>query len=171
MLHHCCRQTGFVCLANNQCPTTVKWMSMSLQLIEWSAQWLTQLWIQWLTSTSTADWNCENWKSLMHIRRLGLSIDLKIDPMVDAEVDWEQQIVSMKLNIIAADKQDLFVWPTTSAPRPWNEFQSLRDSLNGQLSGWPKCWWNGWLRCQQQIGSAKIGNHWCRHAGSDCLLI
>ena len=55
-------------------------------------------------------------------------------------------------------------------PRPWNEFQCLRDSLNGQLSGWPKCWWNGWLRCQQHIGSVKIGNQWCRHAGSVCLL-
>ena len=65
--HHCCRQTGFVCLANNQCSTTVKWISMS--------------------------------------------------------------------------------------------------------ADWPKCWWNGWLRCQQQIGKVKIGNQWCRHAGSVCLLI
>ena len=77
---------------------------------------------------------------------------------------------TLRLDIIVADKQDLSVWPTTTAPRPWNEFQCLRDSLNCQLSGWPKCWWNGWLRCQQQIGSVKIGNQWCRHAGSVCLL-
>ena len=29
----------------------------------------------------------EGWKALMQIRRIGLSIDLKINPMVDAEVD------------------------------------------------------------------------------------
>ena len=169
--NHWCTQPRFVCLTSSECPTTVKWMSMSAQLIEWSAQWFTQLWIQWLTSTSTADWNCENWKSLMHIRRLGLSIDLKIDPMVDAEVDWEQQIVSMKIKIIAADKQDLFVWPAANAARPWNEFGCLHDWLNGQLNDWLSCWLNGWLRRQQQIGIVKVGNHWCRYAGSVCLLI
>ena len=31
----------------------------------------------------------EGSKALMQIRRIGLSIDLKINPMVDAEVDWE----------------------------------------------------------------------------------
>ena len=29
----------------------------------------------------------ESWKALMQIRRIGLCSDLKIDPMVDAEVD------------------------------------------------------------------------------------
>ena len=29
----------------------------------------------------------ENWKALIQIRRIGLFIDLKIDPMVDAEID------------------------------------------------------------------------------------
>ena len=29
----------------------------------------------------------ESWKALMQIRRIGLCIDLKFDPMVDAEVD------------------------------------------------------------------------------------
>ena len=41
--HHWCRQTGFVCLASSECPTTVKWISMSARLTEWSAEWLTQL--------------------------------------------------------------------------------------------------------------------------------
>ena len=31
----------------------------------------------------------ESWKALMQIRRIGLSIDLKINPIVDAEVDSE----------------------------------------------------------------------------------
>ena len=48
--------------------------------------------MEWLTSMSAADWKCqdwkyEDWKALMQIRKIGLSIDLKIDPMVDAEVD------------------------------------------------------------------------------------
>ena len=48
--------------------------------------------MEWLTSMSAADWKCQDWKyqdwtALMQIRRIGLSIDLKIDPMVDAEVD------------------------------------------------------------------------------------
>ena len=29
----------------------------------------------------------ESWKAVMQIRRIGLSIDLKIAPMVDAEID------------------------------------------------------------------------------------
>ena len=48
--------------------------------------------MEWLTSMSATDWKCkdwkyQDWKALMQIRRIGLSIDLKIDPMVDAEVD------------------------------------------------------------------------------------
>ena len=62
---------------------------MSARLTEWSAEWLTQLLFEWLTSTSAADWNCQGWKSLMQRPRIGLSIDLKIDPMVDAEIDSE----------------------------------------------------------------------------------
>ena len=31
----------------------------------------------------------ESWKALMQIRRIGLSIDLKINQMVDAEIDSE----------------------------------------------------------------------------------
>ena len=31
----------------------------------------------------------ESWKALMQIRRIGLSVDLKIVPMVDAEIDSE----------------------------------------------------------------------------------
>ena len=31
----------------------------------------------------------ESWKALMQIRRIGLSIDLTIDPMVDAEIESE----------------------------------------------------------------------------------
>ena len=38
---------------------------MSARLIEWSAEWLTQLLIEWLTSMSAADWKCQDWKSLM----------------------------------------------------------------------------------------------------------
>ena len=87
--HHCCRQPGFVCLANNECPTTVKWISMSARFIEWSAEWLTQMLMEWLTSMSAADWKCQDWKSLMQTRRIALSIYLKIHQMVDAEVDGE----------------------------------------------------------------------------------
>ena len=87
--NHCCRQTRFVCLTSSECPTNVKWIWMSARLIEWSSEWLTQLLIEWLTSTSAADWKCQGWKSLMQTRRIALSIYLKIHPMVDAEVDWE----------------------------------------------------------------------------------
>ena len=31
----------------------------------------------------------ETWKASMQIRRIGLCIDLKFDPMVDAEIDSE----------------------------------------------------------------------------------
>ena len=62
---------------------------MSARLTEWSAEWLTQLLCEWLTSTAAADWNCQGWKSLMQIRRIGLSIDLNIDPTVDAEINSE----------------------------------------------------------------------------------
>ena len=62
---------------------------MSARLTEWSAEWLTQLLFEWLTSTSAADWNCQGWKSLMQIRRIGLSIDLKNNQMVDAEIESE----------------------------------------------------------------------------------
>ena len=62
---------------------------MSARLTEWSAEWLTQLLIEWLTSMSAADWNCQGWKASMQIRRICVCIDLKIDPMVDAEIDSE----------------------------------------------------------------------------------
>ena len=52
---------------------------MSARLIEWSAEWLIQLLIEWLTSMSAADWKCQDWKSLMQTRRIGLSIDATID--------------------------------------------------------------------------------------------
>ena len=60
---------------------------MSARLTEWSAEWLTQLLFEWLTSMSAADWNCQGWKASMQIRRIGLCIDLKIHEMVDAEID------------------------------------------------------------------------------------
>ena len=60
---------------------------MSARLTEWSAEWLTQLLFEWLTSMSAADWNCQGWKASMQIRTIGLSIDLKTDTMVDAKVD------------------------------------------------------------------------------------
>ena len=62
---------------------------MTARLTDWSAEWLTQLLFEWLTSTSAADWNCQGWKSLMQTRRIALSIYLKIHPMVEAEVDGE----------------------------------------------------------------------------------
>ena len=87
--HHWSSHAGVVCLASSEWPTPVGWISMSARLTEWSAEWLTQLMFEWLTSTSAADWNCQAWKSLMQIRRIGLSSDLKNELMVDAEVDWK----------------------------------------------------------------------------------
>ena len=62
---------------------------MSARFIEWSAEWLTQMLMEWLTSISAADWKCQDWKSLMQTRRIGGPIDLKINQMVDAEIDSE----------------------------------------------------------------------------------
>ena len=52
------------------------------------------MFMEWLTSMSAADWKCQDWKyqdwkALMQRRRIRLSIDLKIYPMVDAEIDSE----------------------------------------------------------------------------------
>ena len=60
---------------------------MSARLTEWSAELLIQLLFEWLTSMSAADWNCQGWKASMQIRRIGLCIDLKNDPMVHAKVN------------------------------------------------------------------------------------
>ena len=60
---------------------------MSARLTEWSAGWLTQLLIEWLTSMSAADWKCQDWKSLMQTRRIGLSVDGVVDLVVDSMVD------------------------------------------------------------------------------------
>ena len=60
---------------------------MSARLIEWSAEWLTQMLMEWLTSTSAADWKCQDWKSLMQTRSIGLSVDCVVDSLVDSLVD------------------------------------------------------------------------------------
>ena len=57
------------------------------RLIELSIGCLIQLLIEWLTSMSAADWKCQDWKSLMQIRRIGLSVDGVVDFVVDSVVD------------------------------------------------------------------------------------
>ena len=40
-----------------------------------------------LTSMSAADWKCQDWKSLMQTRRIGLSVGGVVDSVVDSVVD------------------------------------------------------------------------------------